>query len=124
VAKFIIKPLVNKVEAVDYKYNVDARVYDSRWQKPGDVSAFKGLLVTGGTYKSSRFVQDENQIRLQNVNFQYDFKASQFIKNMGFESLNFAANMADVFYLSTVRRERGTTYPFAKQFSLTINATF
>lgn len=116
--------LVNKVESGDYRYNVDARVYDSRWQKAGDVTAFKGLLVTGTTFKTSRFVQDENMFRLQNINFQYDLKNPKLLNKIGFEALNFAANMADVFYLSTVRRERGTNYPFAKQFSLTINATF
>ncbi|HTM97849.1 MAG TPA: SusC/RagA family TonB-linked outer membrane protein [Pedobacter sp.] len=116
--------LSSKVEAVDYKYNVDSRVYDNRWQKPGDITAFKGLLVTGITPKTSRFVQDENTFRLQNVNLQYDFRSSQFVKHLGFQAFSVAANMADVFYLSTIRQERGTTYPFAKQFSLTLNATF
>jgi TonB-linked SusC/RagA family outer membrane protein len=116
--------LVNKVEGGSYRSNVDARVYDSRWKSPGDIAAFKGLLVTGTTNKTSRFVQDENTIRMQNVNLQYDLRNSNFIKKWGLEALNFSANMADVFYLSTVRRERGTTYPFSKQFSFTLNATF
>ncbi len=115
--------LINKVENADYSYNVDARVYDSRWQKPGDNAAFKGLLVTAFTNRTSRFVQDEKTLTLQNANFQYDVKSS-FARKLKMQTLSFAANMADLFYLSTVRRERGTIYPFSRQASLTINAMF
>lgn len=116
--------LVNKVESGNYKFNVDGRVYTDRWQKPGDVSAFKGLLVTGTTYKTSRFVQDENTLRCQNISLQYSLRQNPFLKNFGIADLTASANFSDVFYLSTVRRERGTSYPFSKQFSFNINATF
>ncbi|SKD10274.1 TonB-linked outer membrane protein, SusC/RagA family [Chitinophaga ginsengisegetis] len=115
--------LINKVENADYRYNVDARVYDSRWQKPGDNAAFKGLLVTAPTNRTSRFVQDEKTLTMQNANFQYDVN-SLFAKKLKMQALSFSANMADLFYLSTVRRERGTTYPFSRQMSLTVNALF
>ncbi|NLR81121.1 SusC/RagA family TonB-linked outer membrane protein [Chitinophaga eiseniae] len=115
--------LINKVENADYRYNVDARVYDNRWQKPGDNAAFKGLLVTASTNRTSRFVQDEKTLTMQNANFQYDVKSS-FAKKLKMQALSFSANMADLFYLSTVRRERGTTYPFSRQLSLTVNALF
>ncbi|MGN6509522.1 MAG: TonB-dependent receptor domain-containing protein [Chitinophaga sp.] len=115
--------LIEKVENADYDYNVDARVYESRWQKPGDIAAFKGLLVTAPTNRTSRFVQDEKTLTMQNANFQYDVK-SAFAKRLKMEALSFSLNMADVFYLSTVRRERGTTYPFSRQLSLTVNALF
>ncbi|MBS0027331.1 SusC/RagA family TonB-linked outer membrane protein [Chitinophaga sp. 22321] len=115
--------LINKVENADYRYNVDARVYDNRWQKPGDNAAFKGLLVTAATNRTSRFVQDEKTLTMQNANFQYDVKSS-FAKKLKMQALSFSANMADLFYLSTVRRERGTTYPFSRQLSLTVNALF
>jgi len=32
--------------------------------------------------------------------------------------------MTDVFYLSTIKQERGTSYPFARTFSLGANITF
>jgi hypothetical protein len=115
--------LINKVENADYRYNVDARVYDSRWQQPGDNAAFKGLLVTAPTNRTSRFVQDEKTLTMQNANFQYDVNSS-FVKKLKMQALSFSANMADLFYLSTVRRERGTTYPFSRQMSLTVNALF
>lgn len=116
--------LIDKVETTSYKYNVDQRVYDSRWQQPGDQAAFKGLLVNSPTFKTSRFVQDENTITCQNINLQYDLRSKYLLKNMGMEALSFSASMADAFYISTVRQERGTSYPFSRQFSLSINATF
>jgi len=116
--------LVDKVENGDYHYNVDSRVYYNRWQQPGDMAAFKGLLVTGSTYKTSRFVQDENTLICQNIDIQYDLRSKRVLKKLGLEALNFTADIADPMYLSTIRRERGTTYPFSRQFSLSINATF
>lgn len=116
--------LVNKVETTDFKYNVDSRVYENRWQQPGDVAAFKGLLVTSPTYKTSRFVQDDNTLVLQNINFQYDLRNKGLLQKLRLEALNFTANIAEPMYLSTIRRERGTSYPFSRQFSFSINATF
>jgi hypothetical protein len=115
--------LIEKVENADYDYNVDSRVYDNRWQKPGDIAAFKGLLVTAPTNRTSRFVQDERTLTMQNANFQYDVK-SAFAKKLKMEALSFSLNMADLFYLSSIRRERGTTYPFSRQMSFTVNALF
>lgn len=116
--------LVEKVETGNYKYNVDSRVYDSRWQQPGDIAAFKGLLVTTPTYKTSRFVQDDNTLVCQNINLQYNLRNPRLLKKMGMEVLNFSVDMADPMYLSSIRRERGTGYPFSRQFSFSINATF
>lgn len=116
--------LVNKVETGTYKYNVDSRVYDDRWQQPGDIAAFKGLLVTSPTYKTSRFVQDENTIVCNNINLQYEIRSPEMLKKLKLQGLNFSANLAEPMYLSTIRRERGTSYPFSRQLSFTINATF
>ena len=99
-------------------------MYDSRWQQPGDIAAFKGLLITTPTYKTSRFVQDENTLVCSNVNFQYEVRSANFLRKLKLEALNFKADMAEPMYLSTIRRERGTDYPFSRQFSFSINATF
>lgn len=115
--------LISKVENADYKYNVDSRVYDDRWQQPGDNAAFKGLLVTAATNKTSRFVQDEKTLTMQNANFQYDFRG-RVLKALHMDAFSLSANLSDLFYLSTVRRERGTSYPFSRQMSFTVNAVF
>lgn len=116
--------LVNRVETGDYRYNVDSRVYDSRWIYPGDIAAFKGLLVTTPTNKTSRFVQDENTLSLSNINMQYNLRSKGLQKSTGLENLLFTLNISEPLYLSTIKRERGTDYPFSRQFSLSIRATF
>jgi hypothetical protein len=116
--------LIDKVENANYYYNVDSRVYDNRWQKPGDNAGFKGLLVTTATQMTSRFVQDEKTLNCQNINLQYDLKSASLKKSMGIEILSFNANMADLFYISTVKRERGTTYPFSHNISFSVSAMF
>jgi len=116
--------LIDKVENADYKYNVDSRVYDNRWSKPGDMAGFKGLLVTTATQMTSRFVQDEKTLTCDNINLQYELKSKALLKNMNIESLLFSASMADLFYISTVKRERGLTYPFSHNISFSLSAMF
>lgn len=116
--------LIDMVENANYSYNVDSRVYDNRWQKPGDIAGFKGLQVTSLTQMTSRFVQDEKTFTCQNINLQYELKSKAFLKNMNIESLLFSASMADLFYISTVKRERGISYPFSQNVSFSVSAMF
>ncbi len=117
--------LINKVENADYNYNVDQRVYEDRWQKPGDDAAFKALLNTTTTYKSTRFVQKENMLSLQNVNIRYDLKpVVSFLREKSIQSFVVTANASNLFYLSTIKQERGTTYPFARNFTLGLDVIF
>ncbi|MBL1410589.1 SusC/RagA family TonB-linked outer membrane protein [Sphingobacterium faecale] len=116
--------LINMVENADYKYNVDRRVYEERWQKPGDVSFFKGLMVGGTTYKSSRFVQDEKTLVCQNINLQYVLRGEALKRKLKMEYLQITANVAEPFRISSIKQERGLDYPFSKQFSLGLQVTF
>ncbi|WP_333865806.1 SusC/RagA family TonB-linked outer membrane protein [Sphingobacterium sp.] len=116
--------LASRVETGNYAYNVDQRVYTGRWQKPGDIVPFKGLLNTTPTYKTSRFVQNENTFYARNFNVQYDFRYAKWVKKIGFENVNVGLNISDPFIISTIRQERGTSYPFSRQFTLSLNATF
>ncbi|WP_205943227.1 SusC/RagA family TonB-linked outer membrane protein [Pedobacter frigoris] len=116
--------LISKVENADYKYNVDSRVYDDRWQNSGDDAAFKGLMIFTPTSRTSRFVQDENTITCQNINIQYELKSSYLKRKVGLNNLLIGANTAEPFRFSTIEQERGTVYPFSRQFSLNISATF
>lgn len=117
--------LINKVENADVAYNVDQRVYDDRWMNPGDVAAFKALNNTAKTYKSTRFVQNESTLTMQNINIKYDIKPLfKNWKNSTFESFVLNANASNLFYLSSVKQERGTSYPFARNFSFGVNVVF
>ena len=117
--------LVNYVENVDLsKENVDRRVLMDRWQKPGDVTTMKDIrdrnITTGAT---SRFVQKDNTLQFSSVTLSYDFKPSVLRKaHMSMCKLSLSAN--DIFYLSTIRRERGLSYPYSRSFSFTLNIGF
>lgn len=116
--------LINKVENANYAYNVDSRVYYGRWNKAGDIASFKGLDVTATTYKTSRFVQKENMFKCQNLTLQYELKKPKIAKTTFFENILFSASTSDLFYLSSIKRERGLNYPYSRQFNFSINITF
>lgn len=116
--------LIDNVENANFKYNLDKRVYTGRWQKPGDHAAYKSLFVAEPTYKTSRFVQDERTFNFQNASLRYDLTGNVAKKFLGAELISFSANMSDLFYLSTVKRERGLSYPFSRQVSFSVGITF
>ncbi|NML22886.1 SusC/RagA family TonB-linked outer membrane protein [Pseudoflavitalea sp. G-6-1-2] len=116
--------LIQKVENADFKWNVDERVFRNRWQKPGDNAAFKGLLVVTPTERSSRFVQNENVLQCQNINLSYEIRNKALLNKLGASFLSAGFNFSDLFYISSINRERGIDYPFSRQCSFTLNVTF
>ena len=104
-------------------YNVDRRVLTERWMKPGDVVPYK-KISNYSTLWSSRFVQDDNMFSLQNISLSYQWNSSWLQKNVGVQALTASANMSDVFYVSTIKRERGTNYPFARRLSFDLSIVF
>lgn len=117
--------LVNRVEVttIQMQNNVDKRVYDDRWINVGDVRPFKGFASTS-TRASSRFVMDDNVFQFQTANLTYRWQ-SDFVKStLKFQSITLGANMSDIFYISTIKRERGTSYPFSRKMGFTLSAIF
>ena len=118
--------LLNKVE-VSNSYiesnNVDRRVLEDRWQKPGDVKFFKGY-GNGDTPMTSRFVMKDNTFQFQSANVEYRWASDYLRRKLGVQSLNFSVNMSDIFYISSIKRERGTEYPFARAMSLSVSLMF
>lgn len=119
--------LVDKVENSNKFLNVDKRVLTDTWQKPGDVVKYKANLTTrfsqSYTYASSRFVQDYNYLQLSSLSIQYELP-KKLIQPMHMKSLRLSFNMSDVLYFSTVKRERGTSYPYARSFTLGLRTNF
>ena len=121
--------LVDKVENADLRYNADKRVLELRWQKPGDKAMFKkleGAYSGSNTKATSRFVMDENTLQMTSLSMSYrmDKTNAKYIERWGLSSVKVAYNMEDLFYISTVKRERGLSYPFARQFSFSLNVAF
>ncbi|MES2455937.1 MAG: SusC/RagA family TonB-linked outer membrane protein [Bacteroidota bacterium] len=116
--------LIDKVENADKLMNVDSRVFYDRWKQPGDQTFFRGINEILPIYASSRFVQDENTFTCQNVNLSYDVSNPKILKRLGMQSLSISGNTGELFYISSVRQERGVGYPFTRQFSLSLFASF
>ncbi|MDE5612709.1 MAG: TonB-dependent receptor, partial [Odoribacter sp.] len=109
--------LVDKVENALVQYNVDRRVLTGRWQKEGDMARFKAVTDRTLTQPTSRFVEKYNLFTLSSLSLYYDFRECNFVKNSFLERLKITAYTNDLFVISSVKTERGTSYPFARTFS-------
>lgn len=119
--------LFNKVENITFANianNQDKRALYDRWKNPGDVVQFKGISQTATTQISSRFVQRENTLSSETLNIGYTFDRQPWVKKLGMQSLMINALANDFLYLSTIRRERGIDYPFARTVSFSLRASF
>lgn len=116
--------LVDRVENVDIRYNVDQRVYDGRWRQPGDVTFFKNIADASVTMPSSRFVQDNNELTCESISLQYDFQKTPLIKRLPVKTLRLSFYMNQPFRISSVQQERGLSYPFAKTYSFSVQTSF
>lgn len=119
--------LFNKVENISLNRiinnNLDKRALYDRWQQPGDQAQFKAISLTGTTNMSSRFVQREDALSIESVSLGYEFKKSRWMEKANISNLRLNGYTNDLFYFSTVRKERGVDYPFARSFSLSLSAT-
>ena len=118
--------LVDRVEVTtDYltTSNVDRRVYEDRWQKPGDHVFYKAFS-NKETRATSRFVMKDNELYVSTINVGYDFYDAKWLKKCALQRLKFSFYMNELVRLSSVKVERGTSYPFARNFSFSIQATF
>ena len=122
--------LVDKVQDVDPRYNVDKRAFEDRWQKPGDKVRFaaftqdlNGINLESYTRPTSRFVEDYNYLELATLNIGYEFGTAK-LQKIGIKRLKAMFYMNDVFHASSVKQERGIDYPFARNFSIGLQARF
>ncbi|MCB6972743.1 MULTISPECIES: SusC/RagA family TonB-linked outer membrane protein [Butyricimonas] len=113
-----------KVENIDITKNVDVRAYTERWVKPGDVVAYpKGEYEQQRFVKSARFVEKKNEVYLSSVSISYNLPQT-WVRGIGLKRLTVGVTFSDVLRLSTVKYERGTSYPFMRGFNFMISPTF
>lgn len=117
--------LVDQVENADIEYsNVDRRVLTDRWQKPGDIAPLKDIREQARTtLPTSRFVQDENVLSLSSLTLSYDFN-TDWLKKIYLKTLRLELSTNEIFRVSSVKLERGTSYPFARSVNFSLRATF
>lgn len=116
--------LADRVENANLYQNVDRRVYDQRWRKPGDVTMFKDVKDTSRTRQTSRFVQDNDYISCESISLGYDITSRKVLGFIGAERLRVTGYLNDIFRWSTVKQERGLDYPFARRYAFSLNVSF
>ena len=104
-------------------YNMDRRALYDRWSEPGQSAKYRGINVSGKTYASSRFVQKNNYLRMNSIRIMYNLNSLD-KRLLGMSMLRIALSANDLFYSSTIRQERGLSYPFARTFTLSLQANF
>ncbi|GGH61773.1 SusC/RagA family TonB-linked outer membrane protein [Filimonas zeae] len=121
--------LIDRVENIDVaNNNVDRRVSEARWMKPGDHTFFKGIttpdgIATGNTFASSRFVQNDNLLSCESLSLYYRF-TDRLNKRLHVQNTRVSFYMRELFRFSSIKRERGIDYPFSQSFTLQLQTTF
>lgn len=125
--------LVDRVENIEIKNNVDKRVLSGRWQTPGQNAMFKRL----GTFQyegdplarqemtraTSRFVQNRNELTWGTATVYYDIP--KFVTDSWkIQRMRFSVYMNDILTISSIDIERGLNYPFARTVSCALSITF
>ena len=75
------------------------------------------------TRATSRFVQKNNNVVFNSLSVGYDV-APVWLRKIHLSSLRLQFNMKDIATMSTIKREMGLNYPFARTFTFTLNASF
>ena len=116
--------LANKVENIFPYDNADKRVLYDRWKQPGDNAKFKSVGDFSETKATSRFIFKDNTFYASSLNLGYEFPTEWSKKYLSLSYLSINGYLEDLFYWSTIKRERGTDYPFARKFSISLTARF
>jgi hypothetical protein len=75
------------------------------------------------TRPTSRFVQKNNTVTFNSLSLGYDMDRD-LVRRIGLKMLRFQFTMNDIAVFSTIHQERGTSYPFARKFGFSLNASF
>lgn len=103
--------------------NVDERVLTSRWYQTGDVAFFKAMS-NNTSYSTSRYVMDNNVLELSSVALQYKLKSEYLQRIANLNTVIFSVNANDLFHWSTVKMERGTSYPYSRNVQASVKLLF
>ena len=117
--------LLDKVENTTLDNNVDRRVFRGRWAKAGDVAPYKAQNTASNyfTQPTSRFVQKNNVMHLSSASVYYEFP-TRLVSSLRLSRLRITLYTNDIYTFSSIDIERGTSYPYARKFSLSVNASF
>jgi len=115
--------LVQRIENADPRYNVDRRVFESKWKQSGDHTFYKNISDIGETEVNSRFIQADNLLNLETVQLSFDLD-QKYTRRLWMTNLAFTMTANDVVRWSSIKEERGIDYPFARSITFGIRAGF
>lgn len=113
------------IESVDlWRHNADKRVYSDRWMHIGDRTPLKNIADRSAVSRpTSRFVQKYNTLDFNSLSVSWSFEGN-WIKKLKMNTLKLQFNTTRLVHFSTVKQERGTSYPYARVYDLTLNVSF
>lgn len=115
--------LAERIESSDYTSNADRRALYNRWGQPGDIADYKAFGLNSKVNPSSRFIEKENYLNLSSARITYNFP-SKLLKGVDLSMLKLSLSTSELFYISTIRQERGLSYPYARRFYFSVQLNF
>lgn len=109
------------VDMADLSANGPVQMRD-KWQKAGQETKWQGF-DNQLTLPTSRFVETRNILSLSSLRVGYRFDTA-LAEKMYMKSLRVGLSCNDLFFSSSAKIERGLIYPFARSFTLSLQATF
>lgn len=119
-ADYYNSTLATRVEGINPAWNGDRRALTDRWSAPGQHARYKNIKEYETNYISSRFIQNRSYLHLTSLSLSYDFR-TQWMKQAHVSNLRLSFYANDLFYLSTVKAERGLDYPFQRSYTFGLN---
>lgn len=119
------KTLVTKVEnVIVHNNNGDRRILLDRWQQIGDITQLKDIADRAFTTRpTSRFVQDNDFVKFNSFSIGYDVSQS-LLQRYNITRLRLQLSSNSLGTWSTMRQERGTSYPFARNYDMALKVVF
>ena len=98
-----------------------------RWSTPGQVAAYKamepGIYGVTSTRPTSRFVQKYNALSFSSLTIGYSIDR-KYLKKAHMNMLRIELATNDLFHVSSVKQERGLSYPYSRSFNLSVQIGF
>ena len=115
---------LNRRENLNLTYNVDRQILEDGWQKPGDHALYKRQGANAETtYACDMFIHKNNIFSCNSINIRYNLPR-KWTKKLGMEMFSISTLLSDIFYFSTIHRERGISYPYSINPNISISCTF
>lgn len=128
--------LADKVENSYIANQVDRRIFSGRWSRDrkgepfpyrngasGTSFSAENPVTTFMTMPTTRFVQRNNVLNLSSLSLYYELPL-KWVRKLSLQRLRTTLYANDLYTFSSIEIERGTSYPYARSFSLSVTATF